>query len=456
MGDRPVRDADANVGILEILGDLADVCRRQNELLLELAPAHPNQAAFTANVNGLQGRVEPVLTIANRLGRRADTTRNPTSLTVLPDPAAPVGAPGAWGAQPMNAQHLRSIDKFTGSAADRGQTVYAWLEASVAVALANGYGPEGLMGVLLSTSVGGVFEYITRERAAGKDVYGIVQGLEIRYGTCLTPADARTKMASKQRNMSEPINVFVDEIWTLARIAERDREAGQDKQDAMEAHVRQHVLRSLDPPISRVVNDKLEQYVVNNAVPMTLNELEALVIRLEQDRQEKRRQEKFRQSQLARAQAVQVDEAGGAGSDEEYLVNAMLEQKKRDREKGRQPSVEKAVAAAIKSYNNRLIQTGQGAAAAGPPGVLDERKRAIFELLALANCEKGECLQCGRKGHIKGNLKCPLRGKPLTDRPCLMCAKGLHAPADCLAHHIGPGGAIDQVEAGSEDNLNGM
>ena len=407
-------------------------------------------------VDAAQVRVAPTLAIVDRITRRSENKRHPTPLTRLPDPDIVPGQPGGWGVNHLNQQHLRSVDKFTGTPDDKGQTIYTWLEANVALAVANGYSSEAFIGILTSMSVGGVFSYIMRERAAGRGAAEIVQGLEIRYGSSLTPDDAKIKMASKQRNMNEPINVFVDEIWTLARIAERERDPGPDQQDAIEAHVRQHLLRSLDSFISRLVNDKLEQYIVNNNTPMTLNELEALVMRLEQDRADKRKQDKYRQAQLVRAQAVQ--EAGGIEADleDDFLVNAMMEQHRRDREKGRAPSTEKATTAAIKAYNNRLSQLAQAGAAAGPPGVLDDKKRAIFELLALANCEKGECLQCGRRGHIKGNLKCPLRGKPLADKPCMMCSKGLHAPVDCLAHHIGPGGAVGQVGADSTEDLNGI
>ena len=68
----------------------------------------------------------------------------------------------------------------------------------------------------------------------------------------------------------------------------------------------------------------------------------------------------------------------------------------------------------------------------GPPGRLqDGPRRSIMELLRAANCERGECIQCGNKGHLMHNEACGLRGKPVTDRACMKCNKGLHAVDDC-------------------------
>jgi hypothetical protein len=90
-------------------------------------------------------------------------------------------------------------------------------------------------------------------------------------------------------------------------------------------------------------------------------------------------------------------------------------------------------------YNKRNQAPKAAAAAAqiqnwrGPPEKLDpERRRNILELLNIANINKGECIQCGTPGHMLGKDECALRNRPLTDRPCTKCGKGLHSADDCL------------------------
>ena len=79
---------------------------------------------------------------------------------------------------------------------------------------------------------------------------------------------------------------------------------------------------------------------------------------------------------------------------------------------------------------------GYGAAAnaqPGPPGVLDVKaRRTINELLALANVQRGSCIQCGETGHYMHQDTCALKDKLLTDRPCAKCGQGLHAADDCM------------------------
>lgn len=448
MAARPPRAADDNVGMIDLVGDLADQVRRLAAQVAVLGNAAPaaQQAAFQAEVAGVQAANEPTLQLAERLGNRAENKRAPAALTTLP---------AAWGIQDLNHQHLRSMEKYSGDLNDRTHTIYTWLASCVSMATHNQYTQAAFIGALELMSTGGVYAYLKRQREAGvQDAATLVQGLESRYGSPLTAEDAKTKMGNLVRNMQEPVSAFTDQLWTYAAIAERERAAGPEKTAAIEAHVRQHVLRTLDVNIQKAVTDRLDQYVTHNAVPMSFNELESLILKLEQDRADRRKQDKLRQLQVQAAQVQAAVVAETEGLEDDLLVNVMVEQNRRDREKGRAPQAGKAVAAAIKSWNNRLQQTSP--AGAGPPEALDERRRAVLELLALANCDKGECLQCGRKGHIKGNLKCPLRGKPLTDRACMMCGKGLHNAADCAAHHLGPTAALDQVGGEGSEDLNGQ
>ena len=69
----------------------------------------------------------------------------------------------------------------------------------------------------------------------------------------------------------------------------------------------------------------------------------------------------------------------------------------------------------------------------GPPERLDTTvPRTTYDLLDLAKVPKGSCIQCGYEGHYMHQDKCALRDKPLVDRPCVKCGKGLHSADDCL------------------------
>ena len=70
--------------------------------------------------------------------------------------------------------------------------------------------------------------------------------------------------------------------------------------------------------------------------------------------------------------------------------------------------------------------------AAGPPIRLpDPQRKTIQELLDAANCGRGDCVHCGNPGHMMRQDACALRGKPIVDRACPACKKGLHAADDC-------------------------
>ena len=90
----------------------------------------------------------------------------------------------------------------------------------------------------------------------------------------------------------------------------------------------------------------------------------------------------------------------------------------------------------------------------GPPKTMDPGVSSrIKELLELANCDRGQCIQCGAEGHHRGHDKCPLRGKPLVDKPCVVCGHGLHAADDCVMVYQTNAQRANQV---SEQALNGM
>lgn len=86
-------------------------------------------------------------------------------------------------------------------------------------------------------------------------------------------------------------------------------------------------------------------------------------------------------------------------------------------------------------------------AGAPPTRIQPGARLNIKELLARGNCMPGECLRCGRQGHNMSSDACPLRGKPLVDKACITCNKGLHGADDCLmAFQQQPPAAVHQVQ----------
>jgi len=88
----------------------------------------------------------------------------------------------------------------------------------------------------------------------------------------------------------------------------------------------------------------------------------------------------------------------------------------------------------------------------GPPKPMDPGLNdRIKELLVLARCERGQCIQCGMDGHHRGRDECPLKGKPLVDKPCVACGRGLHASDDCvIVYQTNP----QRVNQAQEEPLN--
>ena len=101
-----------------------------------------------------------------------------------------------------------------------------------------------------------------------------------------------------------------------------------------------------------------------------------------------------------------------------------------------------------------VTSTGASVPSSGPPNKLpDSPRKPINELLALANCARGDCIHCGVTGHMMTSDSCTLRGKPLMDRACTKCKKGLHPVDDCLSVFQQP--TVAHIyESSSDSDLN--
>jgi hypothetical protein len=145
-------------------------------------------------------------------------------------------------------------------------------------------------------------------------------------------------------------------------------------------------------------------------------------------------------------------EAADSENEFEALINEIRYQKKKYQDRGHPVDDRKLMKRATRNINRRFAGRQPGNAKQvvqdGPPSHLkEEPRKTISELLTLANCVRGECILCGKAGHIMSNDACGLRGKPLTSSPCVKCKKGLHAADDCprVYQQGGNPGNISQI-----------
>jgi len=143
-----------------------------------------------------------------------------------------------------------------------------------------------------------------------------------------------------------------------------------------------------------------------------------------------------------------AEESYSGGEATLLFANEIKQQKAKYFARGRPVDPQKVYRRATKNFNARFPRfqkkafgkEAHGARQAlagqapfqGPPNDLgDSPRKNIYELLALANCTKGQCVQCGLDGHYLHQDACALKDKRLKDRPCVKCGKGLHQADDC-------------------------
>jgi len=173
---------------------------------------------------------------------------------------------------------------------------------------------------------------------------------------------------------------------------------------------------------------------------MTSIEMEKECLDLERRRNERRLQERGRH---ANARAVHYEETSGYGStdsdsddgqdEHEVYANAVRIMEKQYQRRGQVPKYDKIFRKAQRRVDQwKATRPSQANHAHGPPDKLpDKPQKSFTQMLADAKVERGECLQCGQAGHNARSDQCGLRGKPLVDRACAKCGKGLHNPDDC-------------------------
>ena len=458
-GDRQFLADTEAAAVPTIVGDLSASMLQLMHHLREVVP-EANRAA----VNALAGRVRNTLTASNVGVQRERSTRELTPLTRLP--AAEFGAQAAIANIRIN-----NIHNFSGTSND-AMGVVDWLSKVLSLARAHTLTFNATINLLLMCASGGAADFIEQLRDEGKALPAVVQQLEMRYGELCTPDEAKVRCNSMIRKDGEALSDFIHRLRNMARMASRLEADDEERRANTESLVEINIKRVLPSSIKLALDERTLNRTRVGLPAFTTREIEKECLDLERRRNE-RRQESQRvakkQSKYAnvvtQVAAATAYESSSSEDEEEneteenlddpqvFLINEIKQERLKYERRGEPVKHQKVFKRAFKRYNEKFSkprqpaqqyryaqQTAQGGQAggapapnAGPPDRLnDHTKRTIYDLLNLAQCQKGQCIQCGMDGHLMSRDACALRGKALTDKPCVKCGKGLHSADDCV------------------------
>ena len=388
---------------------------------------------------------------------REQSTREMRPISVVPVPQ--------WGdTAAIGNIRMFNVPVFTGGSSDTIDVV-RWIAKIFSLAEANLLTYGAAINLLIQGSSGGAADYIEQMRTEGKTLIQIVQQLEMRYGDLCTPEEAKVRVNTMARKEDEGLSEFIDRLRRMARMSVRLMEDEVARTQEIDTLVEGNIRRAIPPS----VRNALEERVVNRKrmglPPFAARELEKECLDLEKRRDERKTQPSSagvdkRYGKIQRMGQDMPDYSESSeSSDEEpegddamhHLIKEVRQQHQRYAQQGRRVEPQKVFKRAFNSFNkkpNRFQQGGYpyGARQAGqmgspmgnpralqgPPNRINDNQRTIFELLALANVERGCCIQCGQRGHILRQDGCALRDKNLTDKPCAKCGQGLHSADECL------------------------
>ena len=456
-GGRAFLDDPEQASQAKVVGDLAALNLQLIHFLGRLAPAGDQRF-----IDDIADRTRLLVAASDASQQREQNTRELQPVTQVPA--------AGWGAN-VNIANIRmhNIPAYSGNGNDELDVV-RWIAKVFNLAQAHALTLNATINLMIQGSKGGASDYIEQMREEGRTLYQVVQQLEMRYGSLCTPEEARVRTNNMPRKDKETLPEFIDRLRTMAKMACRLERDNARRLAAVDALVEGNIRRVL--PTS--VRMALEERVINRSrmgLPeFTAREIEKEALELEQRRNERKggseRQgaagngKKYNVRQACAVESAESsDEDSPITSDDDnqgeegiFLVNEIRRQEQKYIRRGRPIDHAKVNKRAFGKYNDRYNERhrnnrkpalhqnarlamvpGPAQKPLGPPNSLDQGpKRNIYELLNLANCSKGQCVQCGYDGHYMKSDACALRDKSLVDRPCVKCGKGLHSADDCL------------------------
>lgn len=480
-GNRAFLDDPLQAGSASVIGDMAAL----NLQLLHLTRAQVGPA----EADRMAANLRNVLAAAEAQKAREFATRELQPMSTIP------GAGGYGATNNLAGIRIQQIPTFAGSSTDRDE-VFSWLRKTLRMAEAHTLTNAATINLLIHASTGAASDYIDQMREEGKGIGDIIRNLELRYGGLCIPQEALIKANTLPREPGENLSDFLHRLRNLAKMAKRNIVDGAERLQAINDIVEANLRRVLPKGIRKELDERVLARMRMGHPPFSTQDLERECVELEQRRAEYKKDQLKEQAKVALpgkvhlirntlkkvpaspvyriqedptpTQDVEQEELSPDTSDEEAQDNLSelagelfagevrrVEAKYRAR--GIQPDRQRVMRKAIRGFNRRqapapgtadpsykrfrpkpavaaVTSTGVSIPTSGPPNRLPESpRRPIQELLTMANCQRGDCIHCGTTGHMMTSDACPLRGKPLVDRACIKCKKGLHPVDDCLS-----------------------
>lgn len=459
-GDRNVVENPERADVATALGDMVRLNLRLIHALGEADAIPPAQRGLFDNITeGLRQTARN----ADATKARETNTRVPRSLTRVPE--APFG-PNENYAQ----IRMTNIPLFDGQSKDPAD-VTRWLRKVLTVAQANTLSFAATVRLLSQAAAKAVGDSIDDMREEGRTLAEIVQQLELRYGDLRSKEDALYECHSMERRDGEELSDFIDRLRYMARVAFRFENDNDERRLQVDKAVESNIRRVLPSSVRNALEERIVNRNRTGLPAFTSRELEKECIDLERKRNDRRRLAQKQTAQNPKrgvryVHAAQADlsepelSSPDVSEDEEeepttFLVNQIQRERQKYIARNLPVDQKKVYKGAFKRYNERYNNKAANPRPARPRVVAEVAQQSghkpqyvapqpqkppsetvgnknVYELLELANCERGHCIQCGLKGHMMRRDECPLKGKNLVSSPCVKCGRGLHSADDCV------------------------
>jgi hypothetical protein len=441
-------------------GSISDMAALTLQLIHVLGRGNAVDAANQPLVADIADHARQVLAASQASAVRERNTRELRPMTMVP--AAPFGV-----INNLNNIRFNNLPTFSGNNDKDEMNVVSWLSKIMTQGQASQLTFAATINLMLQMAKGSVADYIEQLRDEGYTLLQVVQHLEMRYGDLCPPEEARVKCNGLVRKDNENLPHFIDRLRYLAKMACRAEADNNLRRQAQDLLVESNIRRVLPTSVRNALTERITTRLRSGEAAFTARQIEQECLDLEKQRDERKttlaeqgrkhhvrqaRVESFRPSTPSTISSITSDSSIEEPEEEDpqtFLINEIKYQKKRYADKGKPYDIRKGYKKAVRNYNEKYKpynrreapygnarqaqMAGPGNRFQGPPEKLEQpHNKSIMELLELANVEKGYCIQCSLKGHMMRTDHCPLRGRPLTDRPCVKCGRGLHAADDCV------------------------
>jgi hypothetical protein len=454
--------AAPNHMVATVPGQVGDLGAINLQIVRILRDVMANDPQRVAEFDNLAEYIRPIVAASD-----ATRTRERVSTELQPL----IVVPNNWGDNDRIANiRLYNVPNFSGTSSDTIDVV-SWIDRVFSVGQAHNLSAAAVISLMIMAATGTAADYIRQMRDEHKTPYQVVQALELRYGDLCHPDEAHSRCNGLERKDKEKLADFIDRLRKMAKMAYRNEPDEATRLRQTEALIKSNIRRVLPASIMRSLDERIRTLLSMGKPELTCREVEKECIEMERLRDERMAKGKksvknqpnltpkkyVRQAQI---NMVAEDSDPFSTDDEEvttdfseeevdeeanHWIFRMEQAKKFYANKGKKLTPQQLRTKVTQKFNQdrkrypRRTFGHKAAAAAqvqnwkGPPEKLDSDKRKnILELLTLANVNKGECIQCGTPGHMLGKDDCALRNRPLMDRPCAKCGKGLHSADDCL------------------------